>query len=113
MRKPQKKKKQQKGLLDDSDDEDDEQGSIGGDISVLSSNPSVATEKVELSEEQKAIRDKQEADEIERKKRREREEKRKQDEKERIAAIPKVFRPYLNQIYEKSRNLEKEAAAAS
>jgi hypothetical protein len=108
-----KEKKQQKGLLDDSDDEDDEQGSIGGDISVLSSNPSVATEKVELSEEQKAIRDKQEADEIERKKRREMEEKRKQDEKERIAAIPKVFRPYLNQIYEKSRNLEKEAAAAS
>jgi hypothetical protein len=107
-------KKKKKGPMDSDSDEDDGRTvhSLGEDISVLSSNPSVAS-KVELSEEQKAARDKQEQDEIERKRRRELEEKRIADEKARIAAIPKVFKPYLNQIYEKSRNLEKEAAAAA
>ena len=106
-------KKQKKSPLDSDSDEEDTVHSVGEDISALSSQASVRPEKVELSEEQKAVRDKISADELERKKRHEKEERRIAAEKAKIAAIPKRFHPYLNQIMEKERNLQKEAAKAS
>eukprot|EP00605_Chrysophyceae_sp_TOSAG23-4_P001582 GSChrysophyteH1.ASY1.ANO1.1737.1 assembled CDS len=112
LMKGQPAKKKKKALMDSDSDSDNEGRtvhSLGEEISVLSSVASVSPQKEELSEEQKAARDKQAADEVERKRRQELEAKRIADEKARIAAIPKVFKPYLDQILEKKRNLEKEA----
>jgi len=109
------KAKKKKGPLDSDSDSDDDQTvhSVGEDISALSSVASLKPEKVELTEEQKAARDKQSSDTKERKKRQEKEDRRIAAEKAKIAAIPKQFHPYLNQIMEKQRNLQKEAAMAS
>jgi len=107
------KDKKKKGPLDDSSDEDEDVRSVGEDISALSSVAPLKPEKAALTEEQKAARDKQSDDDKERKKRQEKEERRIAAEKAKIAAIPKKFHPYLNQIMEKQRNLQQEAANAS